>query len=70
MKVLKLEKSDTLENYVMVRDDRKKVFKYATISGSLKNLKEFWQDQQKQRNSWIIMYCFKNVYFLTINMRS
>ena len=39
-KVLKLEKSDTLENYIIVKDDRKKVFKYATIRGSTKNLKE------------------------------
>ena len=39
-KVLKLEKNDTLEKFVIVRDDRKKVFKYATIRGSFKNLKE------------------------------
>ena len=39
-KVLKLEKNDNLEKFVIVGDDRKKVFKYATIRGSFKNLKE------------------------------
>ena len=39
-KLLRLEKGDTLDNYVIVRDDRKKVFKYAIIRGSTKFFKE------------------------------
>ena len=44
IKLLKLENSETLDNYVIIRDDRKKTFKYATIRGSHKNLRETLHD--------------------------
>ena len=44
LKLLTLEDSDTLDNYVIVRDERKKSFKYGTIRGSHKNLRETMHD--------------------------
>ena len=39
-----MTESETLDNYVIVKDNRKKFFIYATIRGCARNIKEVLQD--------------------------
>jgi hypothetical protein len=44
-KLINLENSSTLDNYIIVKDEKRSEYKYATIRGSNKNIRETLKDE-------------------------